>query len=65
MIAFTSGEKVEVQPEVCPTPGEVRDIKRLSRIASGGRFTISTETASQVALGKISLADAVENYQKE
>lgn len=65
MIAFTSGEKVEVQPEVCPTPGEVRDIKRLSRIAAGGRFTISTETASRVALGKISLAEAVENYQKE
>jgi hypothetical protein len=65
LIAFTSGEKVVVQPEVCPTPGEVRDIKRLSRIESGGRFTISTELASQVAIGKISLAEAVESYQKE
>jgi len=65
LIAFTSGEKVVVQPEVCPTPGEVRDIKRLSRIESGGRFTISTELASQVARGKISLAEAVESYQKE
>jgi hypothetical protein len=65
LIAFTSGETVVVQPEVCPTPGEVRDIKRLSRIESGGRFTISTELASQVAIGKISLAEAVESYQKE
>ena len=64
MIAFTSGEQLDVQPEVCPTPGEVRDIKRLSRIESGGRFTISTELATQVALGKISLVEAVESYQK-
>ncbi len=64
MIAFTSGEKVLFQPEVCPTPGEVRDIKRLSRIESRGRVTISTELASQVARGKISLTEAVEEYQK-
>jgi hypothetical protein len=64
MIAFTPGERVDVQPEVCPTPGEVRDIKRLSRIESRGRVTISTELASQVARGKISLADALETYQK-
>jgi hypothetical protein len=65
MIAFTSGDRLTVQPEVCPTPGEVRDIKRLSRIESGGRFTISTELASRVAKGKISLAEAVEIYLKE
>jgi hypothetical protein len=65
MIAFTAGEKVSVQPEVCPTPGEVRDIKRLSRIESRGRVTISTELASRVARGKISLAEAIEAYQKE
>ena len=65
MIGFTSGERVIVQPDVCPTPGEVRDIKRLSRIESGGRFTISTELASQVARGKVSLAEAVESYHKE
>ncbi|MGD0818324.1 MAG: hypothetical protein ABR986_08005 [Methanomassiliicoccales archaeon] len=64
-IAFTSGEKVDVQPEVCPTPGEVRDIKRLSRIESRGRVTISTELASQVARGKISLAEALDVYQKD
>jgi hypothetical protein len=64
MIAFTSGEKVGHQPEVCPTPGEVRDIKRLSRIQSGGRVTISTELAFAVARGKMSLAEAVEAYQR-
>jgi hypothetical protein len=64
MIAFTSGERLEFQPEVRPTPGEVRDIKRLSRIESRGRVTISTELASQVARGKISLAEALETYQK-
>ncbi len=65
MIAFTSGERLEVQPEVCPTPGEVRDIKRLSRIESRGRVTISTELALQVARGKMSLTEAVGTYQKE
>jgi hypothetical protein len=64
MIAFTSGERLLGEPEVCPTPGEVRDIKRLSRIESRGRVTISTELASQVARGRISLAQAVETYQK-
>jgi hypothetical protein len=64
MIAFTSGERVISEPEVCPTPGEVRDIKRLSRIESKGRVTISTELASQVARGRISLAQALEAYQK-
>lgn len=65
IISFTSGEKVEVQPEVCPTPGEVRDIKRLSRIESRGRVMISTELALQVARGEISLAEALGTYQKE
>jgi hypothetical protein len=64
MIAFTSGEGVDIRPEVCPTPGEVRDIKRLSRIESCGRVTISTELASKVARGKISLAEAIEAYQR-
>lgn len=64
MIAFTSGERLVAEPEVCPTPGEVRDIKRLSRIESRGRVTISTELASQVARGRISLAQALETYQK-
>jgi hypothetical protein len=64
MIAFTSGERVVSEPEVCPTPGEVRNIKRLSRIESRGRVTISTELASQVACGRISLAQALETYQK-
>jgi hypothetical protein len=63
MIAFTSGEKVDHKLEVRPTPGEVRDIQRLSRIESGGRVTISTELASQVARGKISIGRAVESYR--
>ncbi len=59
-IALSEGTRVDVPPEVCPTPGELRDIQRLSRIRSGGRATISADLAEAVALGKMTLDEAVE-----
>ncbi|NLK25353.1 MAG: hypothetical protein GX307_02110 [Euryarchaeota archaeon] len=58
-IALTSGRRMPFPPEVMPTPGEVRDIQRLSRIESEGRVTISTELAEAVARGDLTLSDAL------
>lgn len=63
-IAATRGERVERPPDVHVARGEVKDIQRLSRIRSGGRFTIPRDLAEQVALGAISLEAAVERYRR-
>ncbi|MBI0582680.1 MAG: hypothetical protein ISF22_00480 [Methanomassiliicoccus sp.] len=58
-IAMSSGYRMPFPPEVLPTPGEIRDIQRLSRIASEGRVTISSDLAEAVAKGEISLPEAL------
>lgn len=58
-IAMTKGIRVEEAPEVKPTPGELRDIQRLSRIESKGSVTIASELAESVARGQITLSDAI------
>jgi hypothetical protein len=58
-IALGTGYRLPFPPEVRPTPGEVRDIQRLSRIESGGRVTISSDLAEAVARGEISLPEAL------
>lgn len=42
-----------------PTEGELRDIQRKSRIASTGQVTISRRLARNVALGRLSMDEAV------
>jgi hypothetical protein len=63
-IAMTKGVGVEKAPEVEPTPGEIKDIQRLSRIESKGSVTITTELAESVALGKLTLTDAIARQRK-
>jgi len=58
-IALSSGYRMPFPPTVKPTPGEIRDIQRLSRIESGGRVTISAELAEAVARGELTLPDAL------
>ncbi len=58
-IARTAGTRVEPPFEIRPTAGEIREIQRRSRVASGGQVTISSELAEAVARGEISLEDAV------
>src|SRR5205823_5725308 len=48
-IAKSSGRRVEPPSEIRPTPGEVREIQRRSRLDSGGVVTISSELAGAVA----------------
>jgi hypothetical protein len=63
-IAMTKGQRVEEAPEVEPTPGELRDIQRLSRIESEGSVTISTDLASAVAKGDMTLRQAVRSQRR-
>lgn len=62
-IARTPGVRVQPPFEVRPTPGEVREIQRRSRMQSGGRVTISSELANAVARGKMTLDEAIA-YQR-
>jgi hypothetical protein len=63
-IARTPGVRVEPPFEVRPTPGEVREIQRRSRVQSGGQVTISTELANEVARGKVSLDGAIQQQRR-
>jgi len=63
-IAMAKGERVDSPPEPRPTPGEVRDIQRLSRIESKGRVTISAELATAVARGEMTMGQALQSKRK-
>ncbi len=63
-IARTPGVRVEPPFEVRPTPGEVREIQRRSRLQSGGRVTISTELADAVARGELTLDAAIDRQRR-
>lgn len=62
-IAQSRGELLPSRPRIAPTQGEVRDIQRLSRIESGGAITISSALARQVAVGALSLGEAIEKQK--
>ena len=63
-IARTPGVQVEPPFEVRPTPGEVREIQRRSRLQSEGRVTISTKLADAVARGEITLDAAIDRQRR-
>jgi hypothetical protein len=63
-IAMTKGVRLEELPEVEPTPGELRDIQRLSRIESQGSVTISTALAHSVAMGEKTISQAVSEQRR-
>ncbi len=47
-------------PIIRPSGGEIRDLQRKSRIASSGAVTISRNLARAVAMGRLTLEEAVE-----
>lgn len=63
-IARTPGERVEPPFEIKPTPGEVREIQRRSRLDSGGQVTISSVLAGAVARGEVSLEEAINRQRR-
>lgn len=58
-IAGLPGALVEESLRVSPSLGELRHIKKLSRERSGGDLTISTPLARRVALGDLTLDEAI------
>ncbi len=64
-IARTPGVRVQGPFEIRPTPGEVREIQRRSRLGSGGQVTISTALAEAVARGEVSLEEAIRHQRRD
>lgn len=63
-IARTPGVRVAPPFEVRPTPGEIREIQRRSRVQSGGEVTISSALADDVARGALTLDEAVARQRR-
>lgn len=63
-IALKQGLKAKRRYKVKPTRGELRDIQRRSRIESRGRVTISKEEARKVAVGELTLEEAIKRAEK-
>lgn len=63
-IARTPGVRVARPVEVRPTPGEVREVQRRSRLDSGGSVTISSELADAVARGDLTIEQAIERQRR-
>lgn len=64
-IALKQGRTVYGELSVEPSRGEIENIKRRSRILSGGRFTISSAQAESVAIGETTLEDMVRKRDEE
>ena len=58
-IAGLPGVPVEVPLVVSPSRGELKHLKKRSRELSNGEITISTQLARRVALGDITLSEAI------
>lgn len=61
-IAQLLGEPINQKQKVRPTNGEIRDIQRRSRRHSLGRTTIPSTLARAVAMGRLSLDDAIRDH---
>tara|TARA_B100001250_G_C19542840_1_gene675503 strand:- start:268 stop:789 length:522 start_codon:yes stop_codon:yes gene_type:complete len=64
LISYIEGVPVKNRLRVMPTDGEVREIQRRSRRISEGRFTIPARLARAVAVGRLTLVDAVKIYSE-
>ena len=60
-ICAKEGIPVTERLRVIPTEGEVREIQRRSRSISEGRLTIPSQLARAVAVGRLTLSEAVEH----
>jgi hypothetical protein len=59
-IAQIPGDAIRERIPLTFTPGEIANLQRLSRMHSGGRFTISRSSAVRVLRGEVSLSEAVD-----
>jgi len=58
-IALTPGYLIHSTYEIEPRDGELKNIQRISRLESKGAVTISMDLAKKVAIGEITLEDAI------
>jgi hypothetical protein len=65
LISKTQGFDLESPPEISPTPGEIREIQRRSRVESEGSITIDKVLAERVARGEMSMEDALQVHRSE
>jgi hypothetical protein len=63
-IALTKGPVVRRRLETIPKPGEVSEVKRLSRLASGGTVTISDRLAEKVLKGELCIEEAIRKQRR-
>lgn len=59
-IALLKGKRVWQQRELNATEGQIRDIQNQSRIDSAGAITISKQLAAKVAIGELTMHQAIE-----
>ena len=59
-IAQIDGVPITYKQPVVPTSGEVKEVQRLSRRVSGGQVTISQRLAQAVAVGRLSMEEAID-----
>jgi translation initiation factor 1 (eIF-1/SUI1) len=58
-IALQNGKRVTKIREIEATEGDLKEIQRQSRISSGGAVTISSNLANLVAIGQITIEEAI------
>ena len=63
-IARMAGESVTSRTPVRPTRGEVKEIQRRSRGESEGRLTLPHELAQAVAVGRLSMVEALDEQRR-
>jgi len=61
-ISFTKGKRTSKKKQVQPTPGEIKNLQRISRIESKGEVTISHDLAESVLKGELTLPEAIERH---
>ena len=64
-IAFVPGVRALPPYDITPTPGEVREIQRRSRMSSEGGVTISKDLATLVAKGDLTLDEAIRRQRHQ
>tara|TARA_A100001037_G_C15081797_1_gene604655 strand:- start:750 stop:1520 length:771 start_codon:yes stop_codon:yes gene_type:complete len=61
-IAMIPGVEVQSKKKVKPSEGEVREVQRMSRRESQGRITLPIDLAQAVAVGRLSMQEAIETH---
>lgn len=62
-IATMQGKRIVERQSVSPAEGELRELKRRSRRMSEGRLTISSDLAKTVAVGRLTMPEAIERQR--